>query len=500
MRLGRPLAAASAVAAMAGVSLIASPALASDSNGSSTDSPSSSSESSASSSPSESTASPTSSDAADSGSGFRIVQKRTFASASTNTSFTVSGTDCAGRQATVDIALYAPDGGVSDVVKTEAASDGTWSTDVDIASLIKSIGSSIAPGTDGWTIGASCTTHGDQTDTTPVTNRQQAPIFFDDTRITGSYEVSAASEGGSQTFSFNAQGFYAGEKVSVVLKNKNDADIQYALGELTVDTSGSLLGALPAPADAADGEYLLVLTGSHHDETAASQTLTTVSNRVFTINDDGNAGNKADAGSETGNSSTGQPQSTEPSATATQDDGNAGNKADAGSETGNSSTGQPQSTEPSATATQDDGNAGNKADAGSETGNSSTGQPQTTEPSKASDNPGGDHADRGHQASGGLGPTESPEHPTAGHESTANSNAGSNNDDPGKNAETGQRADSQGRDGSSGGKEPSSRPKAADNGKALAHTGANSLIFGGIAALFVVVGGGVLLLRRRSKN
>ena len=466
MRLGRPLAAASAVAAMAGVSLIASPALASDSNGSSTDSPSSSSESSASSSPSESTASPTSSDAADSGSGFRIVQKRTFASASTNTSFTVSGTDCAGRQATVDIALYAPDGGVSDVVKTEAASDGTWSTDVDIASLIKSIGSSIAPGTDGWTIGASCTTHGDQTDTTPVTNRQQAPIFFDDTRITGSYEVSAASEGGSQTFSFNAQGFYAGEKVSVVLKNKNDADIQYALGELTVDTSGSLLGALPAPADAADGEYLLVLTGSHHDETAASQTLTTVSNRVFTINDDGNAGNKADAGSETGNSSTGQPQSTEPSATATQDDSN----------------------------------AGNKADAGSETGNSSTGQPQTTEPSKASDNPGGDHADRGHQASGGLGPTESPEHPTAGHESTANSNAGSNNDDPGKNAETGQRADSQGRDGSSGGKEPSSRPKAADNGKALAHTGANSLIFGGIAALFVVVGGSVLLLRRRSKN
>ena len=467
MRLGRPLAAASAVAAMAGASLIASPALASDSNGSSTDSPSSSSESSASSSsPSESTASPTSSDAADSGSGFRIIQKRTFASASTNTSFTVSGTDCTGRQATVDIALYAPDGGVSDVVKTEAASDGTWSTDVDIASLIKSIGSSIAPGTDGWTIGASCTTYGDQTDTTPVTNRQQAPIFFDDTRITGSYEVSAASEGGSQTFSFNAQGFYAGEKVSVVLKNKNDADIQYALGELTVDTSGSLLGALPAPADAADGEYLLVLTGSHHDETAASQTLTTVSNRVFTINDDGNAGSKADAGSETGNSSTGEPQITEPSATATQDDGN----------------------------------AGNKADAGSETGNSSTGQPQTTEPSKASDNPGGDHADRGHQASGGLGPTESPEHPTAGHESTANSNAGSNNDDPGKKAETGQRADSQGRDGSSGGKEPSSRPKAADNGKALAHTGANSLIFGGIAALFVVVGGGVLLLRRRSKN
>ena len=211
MRLGRPLAAASAVAAMAGVSLIASPALASDSNGSSTDSPSSSSESSASSSPSESTASPTSSDAADSGSGFRIVQKRTFASASTNTSFTVSGTDCAGRQATVDIALYAPDGGVSDVVKTEAASDGTWSTDVDIASLIKSIGSSIAPGTDGWTIGARCTTHGDQTDTTHVTNRQQAPSSSHDTPTTGSSDASAPPEGGSPTRPLLPPWVHAGE-------------------------------------------------------------------------------------------------------------------------------------------------------------------------------------------------------------------------------------------------------------------------------------------------
>lgn len=424
MRLGRPLAAASAVAVMAGASLVASPALANDSNGSSADSPSSSS----SSSPSESSPTPSEGSSSSSGpsenSSFRIIQKKTFASASTNTSFTISGAGCTGQQATVGIALYTPDGSASDVVKTKADSDGSWSTDVDIASLIKSIGSTIDPGTDGWTIGASCMTYGGQTDTTPVTSQQQTPIFFDDTRITGSYEVSTGAEGGSQTFSFNAHGFYAGEKVSVVLKNKNDAGIQYALGELTVDASGSLQGTLPAPADAADGEYLLVLTGSHHDETAASQTLTTVSNHVFTIKDNGGAEDKTSTGGGTGSSS--------------------------------------------------------------------TGEQQTAEPGKASGNPGGDHADHDHQASGGLGPAESPE-------STENSNVGSDNDDRGRNTETGQRTNSQVRDGNSG-KEPSSHPKAADNGKSLAQTGANSLIFGGIAALLVVIGGGVLLLRRRSRN
>ena len=441
MRLGRPLAAASAVAVMAGASLVASPALANDSNGSSADSPSSSSSSSpsessptpsegssSSSSPSESSPTPSEGSSSSSGpsenSSFRIIQKKTFASASTNTSFTISGAGCTGQQATVGIALYTPDGSASDVVKTKADSDGSWSTDVDIASLIKSIGSTIDPGTDGWTIGASCMTYGGQTDTTPVTSQQQTPIFFDDTRITGSYEVSTGAEGGSQTFSFNAHGFYAGEKVSVVLKNKNDAGIQYALGELTVDASGSLQGTLPAPADAADGEYLLVLTGSHHDETAASQTLTTVSNHVFTIKDNGGAEDKTSTGGGTESSS--------------------------------------------------------------------TGEQQTAEPGKASGNPGGDHADHDHQASGGLGPAESPE-------STENSNVGSDNDDRGRNTETGQRTNSQVRDGNSG-KEPSSHPKAADNGKSLAQTGANSLIFGGIAALLVVIGGGVLLLRRRSRN
>ena len=168
MRLGRPLAAASAVAAMTGASLIASPVLANSSNSNSSSTPSSTAEattppgSPAQPSPTpgktgETTPAPGKTSA---GSSFKITQEKTFASSSTNTSFTISGTGCTGKQATVGIALYAPDGSVSDVVKTEAAEDGSWTSDLDLAALIKSIGTTTATTTDGWTIGAGCMTYG----------------------------------------------------------------------------------------------------------------------------------------------------------------------------------------------------------------------------------------------------------------------------------------------------------------------------------------------------
>ena len=384
MRLGRPLAAASAVAAMTGASLIASPALANDSNRNSTSSPTSSS----SPSPSENAPSPSSSSESHSSSSFRITQEKTFVSASTNSSFTVSGTGCTGQQATVGIALYAPDGTVSDIVKTEAAADGSWSTDLDLAALIKSIGSSTATTTDGWTIGAGCMTYGGKTETVQTTTQQQTQIFFDDTRISGSYEVSARTETQSQTFTFNAQGFYAGETVTVLLKHKSDSSIRYTLGELTVDANGNLVGNLPAPTDAADGEYLLVLTGSHHGETATSKTITTVSNHTFTIKNS----------------------------------------------------------------------------------ERSTSERETTE-----NNGGGGET----QTNGG------------GEDKTTTDQKVNNQTNRSKSV-------------SSGTKESSSDTRAAgetntNNGKSLAHTGANGLIFGGIAALLVAIGGAVLFLRRRNK-
>ena len=392
----------------------------------------------------------------------------------------VSGTGCTGQQATVGIALYAPDGTASDVVKTEAASDGTWSTDLDLAALIKSIGSSTATTTDGWTIGAGCMTYGGKTETAQPTAQQQAQIFFDDTRISGSYEVSARAEHRSQTFTFNVQGFHAGETVTILLKNKSDSSICYTLGELTVDANGNLVGNLPAPTDAANGEYVLVLTGSHHSETAASQTMTTVSDHTFTI--------------ENSQRSTTESETTENSS--------GGSSATSGGETQTNGGGETQASS-SATSggeTKASGSANNSSDNNTNSGRdnqASSGETQSnggeTQTSGSANNSGGNNANSGgdNQASGGG-------------EAQANSRANSG----GNNAATDQKVNNQvARDKgvSQGAKDSSSDTRAAGETKtgasdrSLAHTGANGMIFGGIAALLVVVGGAILFLRRRNK-
>ena len=427
MRLGRPLAAASAVAAMTGASLIASPALANSSNRNSPSTPSSSSSpaqpSPAPSSTAEATPAP---DKTSAGSSFKITQEKTFVSASTNTSFTVSGTGCTGKQATVGIALYAPDGSVSDVVKTQASSDGSWTSDLNLAALIKSIGSTTATTTDGWTIGAGCMTSGDKgdkTETAQVTKQQQTQIYFDDTRISGSYEVSSRTESQSQTFTFNTQGFYASEKVTVLLKNKSDSSIRYTLGELTADANGNLTGNLPAPTDAADGEYLLVLTGSHHSETATSQTITTVSQHTFTV------------------------ETTEHSAS---ENNGGGDKKTGGDKTTEQKTTEQNTTEHSAS--ENNGGGDKKA--------------------------GGDH-DNGDRDNNGGGDKK------ASGDKKGGTEKGNNLSSSAKESSSDNRA----------GGETTTK----DSDRSLAHTGANGMIFGGIAALLVAVGGTVLFLRRRNK-
>ena len=460
MRLGRPLAAASAVAAMTGASLIASPVLANSSNSNSPSTPSSTAEattpsggpaqpSPAPSKTSEATPAPSKTSE---GSSFKITQEKTFVSTSTNTSFTVAGTGCTGKQATVGIALYAPDGSVSDVVKTEAAADGTWTSDLDLAALIKSIGSTTATTTDGWTIGAGCMTYGDKTETAQVTKQQQTQIYFDDTRISGSYEVSTRTESQSQTFTFNAQGFYASEKVTVLLKSKSDSSICYTLGELTVDANGNLTGNLPAPTDAPDGEYVLVLTGSHHSETATSQTVTTVSQHTFTV------------------------ESTERSTTETETAENNGGDKQAGGD---------KTTEQKTTENNGGGDkqAGGDKTSEQKTTERSTSERQSTE-QKTTENSGGGN-------NGG---------------SNSNANAGDNKAGADKQANAGDNkagAD-KGNNLSSNAKDSSSENRAGgettkDSDGSLARTGANGLLFGGIAAFLVVAGGAALVLRRRNK-
>ena len=493
MRLGRPLAAASAVAAMTGASLIASPALANNSNRNSPSSPSATSSPSAPSSPSSpsspsapsspsTTSSPSPSESAPSPSGspkaspsgssettssssFKITQEKTFVSASTNTSFTVSGSGCTGEQATVGIALYAPDGSVSDVVKTQAAADGNWSADLDLEALIKSIGTSAATTTEGWKIGAGCTTNGGQTEMTQVTTQQQTQIYFDDTRITGSYEVSARTEGQGQTFTFNAQGFYASETVTVVLKNKSDSSITYTLGELTVDANGNLQGNLPAPTDAANGEYLLVLTGSHHSETATSQTVTRVSEHTFTI--------------ETSESTTTERGTTESQTTENNGGGDTSEKTER------------ERTENKAGA--NNGGGDNQKNGGS----SETSESQKSEKSETS-------TSESQKSETSTSESQSTER-SASEANGANNQANGKDNKAAAEQQVNNRAEEGGKNSGSSAKDSSSENKAAgetktgESDRSLAHTGANGMIFGGIAALLVVGGGAVLLLRRRNK-
>ena len=492
MRLGRPLAAASAVAAMTGASLIASPALANNSNRNSPSSPSATSSPSAPSSPSATSspspsesapspsdspkASPSGSSETTSSSSFKITQEKTFVSASTNTSFTVSGSGCTGEQATVGIALYAPDGSVSDVVKTEAAADGNWSADLDLEALIKSIGTSAATTTEGWKIGAGCTTNGSKTEMTQVTTQQQTQIYFDDTRITGSYEVSARTEGQGQTFTFNAQGFYASETVTVVLKSKSDSSITYTLGELTVDANGNLQGNLPAPTDAANGEYLLVLTGSHHSETATSQTVTRVSEHTFTI--------------ETSESTTTERGTTESQTTENNGGGDTSEK-----------------TERERTENKAGGNNGG-GDKQKNGGSSETSESQSQKSEKSetstSENQKSETSTSENQKSE-TSTSESQKSETSTSENNAGNNGNGGNNKAAAEQQANNRAEEGGKNSSSSAKDSSSENKAAGETKtgasdrSLAHTGANGMIFGGIAALLVVGGGAVLLLRRRNK-
>ena len=505
MRLGRPLAAASAVAAMTGASLIASPALANNSNRNSPSSPSATSSPSAPSSPS-ATSSPSPSESAPSpsdspkaspspsgssettsSSSFKITQEKTFVSASTNTSFTVSGSGCTGDQATVGIALYAPDGSVSDVVKTEAAADGNWSADLDLEALIKSIGTSAATTTEGWKIGAGCTTNGSKTEMTQVTTQQQTQIYFDDTRITGSYEVSARTEGQGQTFTFNAQGFYASETVTVVLKSKSDSSITYTLGELTVDANGNLQGNLPAPTDAANGEYLLVLTGSHHSETATSQTVTRVSEHTFTIEtSESTTTERGTTESQTTENNGGGDTSekTERERTENKAGGNNGGgdkqKNGGSSETSES---QSQKSEKSETSTSEN-----------QKSETSTSESQKSETSTSENN-------AGNNGNGGNNKAAAEQQANG----AANNQAGGKDNKAAAEQQANNRAEEGGKNSSSSAKDSSSENKAAGETKtgasdrSLAHTGANGMIFGGIAALLVVGGGAVLLLRRRNK-
>ena len=240
MRPGRPLAAASALAAAVGASLAASPALA-DGN-------------------------------------LKFDEDQQVIVSTKDTAFTVSGTGCTGKDAAVGIALYAPDGTTSTVVKATPDTEGNWSTTLNIPELVKSTGveAKTDGSADGWSIGAGCVVYGKEGD------QIQESIAFDDTDVKGSYEITT-DEKGVQKITVNVTGFTPGEKVTLTLVNKANPSKTYVVGTLTANDKGEVKGELPVPTNVDDGEYTLTFEGARYGEGGSSNKIVVAKNGAFDL-------------------------------------------------------------------------------------------------------------------------------------------------------------------------------------------------------------------------
>ena len=246
MRPGRPLAAASALAAAVGASLAASPALA-DGN-------------------------------------LKFDEDQQVIVSTKDTAFTVSGTGCTGKDAAVGIALHTSKGEMSTIVKATPDAEGNWSTTLNIPELVKSTGAEAKTdgSDDGWSLVAGCVSYGEEK------GQDQQGIAFDDTDVEGKYEITT-DEKGAQKITVDVKGFSPKEKVTLTLVSKTDSSKTYPVGTLTADDKGNVTGELPAPSNVDDGEYTLTIEGDRYGEGGSStKTVVVKDHRLDLVENDGN--------------------------------------------------------------------------------------------------------------------------------------------------------------------------------------------------------------------
>ena len=247
MRLGRPLAAASVMAAAIGASLAASPAL------------------------------------ADNSLAFKFAEDQQNIVSPSDPAFTVSGTGCTGKDAAVGIALYTPKGDMSTVVTATPDAEGNWSTTLNIPELVKSTGveAKTDGSADGWSIGAGCVAYGEKK------GQVQEAIAFDDSKVEGTYKITTDQDG-TQKITVDVKGFSPNEEVTLTLVSKNDPAKTYPVGKLKADANGNVTGELPAPSDVPDGEYTLTFEGDRYGEGGSSTRTVVVKGHRFDLADDAN--------------------------------------------------------------------------------------------------------------------------------------------------------------------------------------------------------------------
>ena len=247
MRPGRPLAAASALAAAVGASLAASPALADGS--------------------------------------IKFADDQQNVVSPTDTAFTVSGTGCTGQDAAVGVALYAPDGTMSTIVKATPDAEGNWSTTLNIPELVKSTGAEAKTdgSDDGWSLVAGCVSYGEEK------GQDQQGIAFDDTDVDGTYKITT-DENGAQKITVDVKGFSPKEKVTLTLVSKTDSSKTYPVGTLEADDKGNVTGELPAPSNVPDGEYTLTIEGDRYGEGGSSNKTVVAKNGSLDLVENGDNG------------------------------------------------------------------------------------------------------------------------------------------------------------------------------------------------------------------
>ena len=248
MRLGRPLAAASVMAAAIGASLAASPALAGDSLA------------------------------------FKFAEDQQVIVNPSDTAFSVSGTGCTGKDAAVGIALHTSKGEMSTIVKTTPDAEGNWSTTLNIPELVKSTGAEAKTdgSDDGWSIVAGCVSYGEEK------GQDQQGIAFDDTDVDGTYKIT--TENGAQKITVDVKGFSPKEKVTLTLVSKTDSSKTYPVGTLTADDNGNVTGELPAPSNVEDGEYTLTIEGDRYGEGGSSTKTVVAKGGSLDLVEDGSNG------------------------------------------------------------------------------------------------------------------------------------------------------------------------------------------------------------------
>ena len=244
MRLGRPLAAASVMAAAIGASLAASPALAGDSLA------------------------------------FKFAEDQQVIVNPSDTAFSVSGTGCTGKDAAVGIALHTSKGEMSTIVKATPDAEGNWSTTLNIPELVKSTGAEAKTdgSDDGWSLVAGCVSYGEEK------GQDQQGIAFDDTDVDGTYKITT-DENGAQKITVDVKGFSPKEKVTLTLVSKADPSKTHTVGRLEADENGNVKGDLSVPSNVPDGEYLLTIEGARYGEGGSSTKTVVVKDGAFDLVD-----------------------------------------------------------------------------------------------------------------------------------------------------------------------------------------------------------------------